>query len=97
MALNLGQAVLGAATTTGKPLCLDDAHLDQRFAPSIDRGTGFTTESLRAVPITTHDEFLGVLEVINKRGRTAFTDEDSGQLEVVATQAVGTIANSRLI
>lgn len=71
--------------------------LDPRFDNSIDRMTGFVTKSLLATPIQWHGKLLGVLEVINKRSGSKFSEDDERLLEIVANQATITVENSRLI
>ena len=65
--------------------------------PTNDRITGFTTRSILATPIKRRDELLGVLEVINKRDDSRFTETDGKLLEVVANQAAVGIENARLV
>lgn len=96
MALELGRGILGACAEGRKVLRVDHVSQDRRFDASIDRQTGFTTKSILAVPIIRRDELLGVLEVINKKGGSRFTHEDTTLLEVVATQAAVAIENARL-
>ena len=50
-----------------------------------------------ATPIRRRGDLLGVLEVINKRDGTSFTEDDSRLLEVVASQAAIAIGNIRLV
>jgi len=92
----MGQGILGHVASTGKALRVDDVRQDSRFDPSADRRTGFITRSVLAVPIPRRNEVLGVLEVINKRGGSAFTEDDALLLEVVASQAAVAIENCRL-
>ena len=97
LSLALGQGILGVVAATNTALRVDDAQQDPRFEPSIDRATGYTTQSIVAAPIRRRDQLLGVLEVINKRGGPQFTDEDTALLEVVANQAAIAIDNARLL
>ena len=92
----LGQGILGTVADTRLPLLVSDLAEDRRFDASIDRQTGFTTKSILAYPILRRDELLGVLEVINKKGRPSFTETDTRLLEVVATQAAVAIENAKL-
>lgn len=53
-----------------------------------DRQTGFTTRSVLCVPIIDPElgEAVGAVQVLNKLGENAFTDEDQQLLEDVAAQ-----------
>jgi len=55
------------------------------------------TRSLLATPIQWRGNLLGVLEVVNKRGDSGFTENDERLLEIVANQAAIAVENSRLV
>ena len=95
--LAMGQGVLGTVAASGKTLRVDDVTQDSRFDSSVDRKSGFITRSLLATPIQWRGNLLGVLEVVNKRGRPGFTENDERLLEIVANQAAIAMENSRLV
>ncbi len=95
--LNMGQGVLGVVAATGKTLRVNDVTQDTRFDSSVDRKSGFVTRSLLATPIQWRGTLLGVLEVVNKRGDSGFTENDERLLEIVANQAAIAVENSRLV
>ncbi|NQW24220.1 MAG: GAF domain-containing protein [SAR202 cluster bacterium] len=97
LTLDLGQGVLGSVAVSGNTLRIDDVDLDPRFDSSVDRTTGFVTKSLLAVPIQWQGKLLGVLEVVNKRGGSRFSENDERLLELVANQAAIAMENSRLV
>ena len=96
LTLTMGQGILGEVAASGKAIRVDDARRDQRFDSSVDRQTGFITKSILATPMLRREEILGVLEVINKKDGSSFTEEDSLLLEVVANQAAVAIENAKL-
>ena len=96
LTLAKGQGILGEVAETGRALMVDDVSQDPRFDVSFDRQSGFTTRCILATPIRRREELLGVLEVINKKDGTRFTEDDSHLLEVVANQAAIAIENARL-
>ena len=93
----MGQGILGEVAVTHTPIRVDDVSRDSRHESSVDQQTGFITRSILATPIKRRDDLLGVLEVLNKRDGTNFTEEDSQLLEVVANQAAIAIENARLV
>jgi len=96
LTLAMGQGILGEVAASGKAIRVDDARQDPRFDSFVDRQTGFTTKSILASPMLRREELLGVLEVINKKDGSCFTEEDSLLLEVVASQAAVAIENAKL-
>jgi phosphoserine phosphatase len=70
------RGIVGAAFKQGTLINVQDVQTDARFYSEIDRQTGFTTQTLLAVPLRGIDnEVIGVLELLNKRGGT-FTSTD---------------------
>jgi Nif-specific regulatory protein len=80
--LRLGEGVAGWVGQRGEPLRVDAG--DERWTGRIDAATGYSTRSLLCVPIRTpRAVIVGVLQVLNRRGRD-FTDDDLRDLELVA-------------
>jgi signal transduction histidine kinase len=96
--LRVGYGIAGYVAQTGKTLRIADAYADSRFEPEWDRLTGFLTRSMLATPLRNHlGATIGVLQVLNKRGRGEFTDDDEALLVALSTQAAIAIDNSRLV
>jgi signal transduction histidine kinase len=91
-----GTGVVGAVAERGEPVIVNDVRQDPRWFPGIDQDTDFRTEALLAAPLSTHDDVIGVLEVINKRDGSIFGDEDVQLLTTFAAQAAIAIENARL-
>lgn len=71
--LPYGIGIAGYVASTGLPLNITDAYLDDRFNPSIDKKTGYKTKSILCLPILNElGECVAVAEAINKLG-----DDDS--------------------
>ena len=96
LCFSIGQGIMGEVAETKEQLLIDDVPSDPRFDPSVDVKTGFTTRCILATPITRRDEFIGVLEVINKRDGGCFTEEDTHLLKIIANQAAIAVENARL-
>ena len=97
VSLAMGQGILGEVAATNSPILVDDARQDPRHESSVDQQSKFVTRSILATPIRRREDLLGVLEVINKKDGTFFTQDDSRLLEVVANQAAIAIGNIRLV
>ena len=81
--VKVGQGVAGRVAETGQPQRSGAA---PRFE-DIDRLTGYRTHSSLAVPLRDlGGRLFGVLQVLNRRGASAFGDEDEERLVAVASQ-----------
>ncbi len=91
-------SLAGTIYKTGQPLIVNDASHDPRHYDGVDACfNSFQTRSLLGVPLTVRDRSIGVLEVVNKRDRQPFGDEDVDILFALASQAAVAIENARLI
>ena len=97
LTLEMGQGVLGSVAASRKTLRIYDVALEPRFDSSVDKATGFVTSSLLATPIQWQGRLVRVLEVVNKRGGSRFSENDERLLEIVANQAAIAVENSRLL
>jgi signal transduction histidine kinase/GAF domain-containing protein len=87
--------IAGYVVTRGQSVIVNDVQHDGRFYPNTDRSTGYTTRRLLAVPLRGVGGIIGVIEVLNRRDNSPFTDEDRRLLEALADYAVIAIENSR--
>lgn len=62
-----GQGIAGDVLLSRMPVIVNDVRADERYDPSFDAKSGFTTRSMVCVPVSYKDRPLGVLQVINKR------------------------------
>ncbi len=92
----LDKGIVGHVATTGIPLIVNDAYADERFDPSFDKFTGFTTKSILCVPMFKADILIGVLEVINKNDGSNFDDTDIDLLQTIANEAAVAVKGSLL-
>lgn len=80
----------------GEVARVNDVMNDSRFTGTIDRISGFRTDNTLCVPVMLEDEIIGVIEVLNKKNRASFTDDDEQLLSVLASQAAVAVKNARL-
>ena len=93
--LNMGEGIAGWVAQNNTSLIVNDVEKDPRFFSEISVQIGYPTESILAVPMRLKDACIGVIEIINKKSRGAFTNEDLQLLELFAGQAALTIQNAK--
>jgi PAS domain S-box-containing protein len=93
--LKVGQGVVGWVVETGQSALVPDVSRDPRWYNKIDQGTGFVTRSILCVPLITHNEVIGAIELLNKHGGE-FTHADLQLLESIAAPVAIAIQNARL-
>lgn len=90
-------SVAGQVVQTGKPLVVPDVGRDSRSAyRQTDKQSGFVTRSIMAVPLIARGRVIGVLEAMNKREGSEFTDDDLELLTVLGDQAAVAVQNALL-
>jgi sigma-B regulation protein RsbU (phosphoserine phosphatase) len=72
--LDMGQGIAGWVAEHREPLIINDVKKDNRFFQDADKLTGFTTESIIAVPLIGRSGLIGVAEIINP-GKKDFDPE----------------------
>lgn len=92
--LKVGEGITGWAAREDRPLIVNNVPSDKRFNEELDRAHGFTTRSIACVPLTFSGRRLGLLEVINKRWDSVFTEQDLQVLISLAGHASASIHRS---
>src|SRR6516164_6235537 len=90
------RGIAGLVLGTGEAVRVDDVQSHPRFFGGIDAATGFTTRSVLCAPLTTYQGVIGVIQVLNRRGDRAFTDDDLAFLVALAGSVAVAIENARL-
>ncbi len=94
--LHMGEGVAGWVARSGTLVNVPTGTADPRFAPRVDRETGYRTESLLAVPVRDPGGgVVGVLQMLNKRGGT-FAIADEATLVALAARVADLLAVSSL-
>jgi len=94
--VQLGHGIAGHVAATGEALLINEAASDPRQAQDIAQALDFPVSSVLAVPMHLHGEVVGVVEALNKRGATPFTEDDAGLLAVIAQQAAMFLDSAQL-
>jgi Nif-specific regulatory protein len=95
--LNPGEGIAGWVALHSRSLIVNDTDTDSRFYPDISKSIGYPTYSILAVPMRIRDETVGVIEILNKKQKKYFTQEDLKWLEIFAVQAALAIENARYL
>jgi HD-GYP domain-containing protein (c-di-GMP phosphodiesterase class II) len=94
--VDIRNSIAGQVMRSGKPLIINDVKKDSNFRGQTDETTGFTTNSLIAVPLMIQQKTLGVLEVLNKLDGSNFNESDLQVMVPVGVTAAMAIENARL-
>jgi len=83
----LERGLAGYVARTGEVVRVEDASRDERFDPSADRATGYSTHSMLVAPIRedARAPVRGVVQLLNRHDGP-FDDEDERYLVALATQ-----------
>jgi HD-GYP domain-containing protein (c-di-GMP phosphodiesterase class II) len=95
--VKVGDGIAGTVAQTRESLMINDVAADKRFTAQVDQASGFVTKSVLCVPMLAAGELVGVIEVLNKKVATGFTEADKGLLESLGGLAALAIANARVV
>lgn len=90
-------SVAGWVINNQRPLIIQDAASDARVFREVDKKLNFQTSSLIAVPLLRNNKIIGVLEAVNKKSNSNYTEDDITILEMLAAQAAIAIENAQLV
>ena len=91
-----GSGLAGRVVRTREPLIIDDVTQNPEWFSQNDHQTGFITRTVLVVPLLVKENVTGVVEVINPRNGSLFTDDDRDLLVAFAAQAAIALENARL-
>lgn len=95
--MKIGEGIAGWVARNRKAAIVEDAQSDPRFCRQTDKKRGLTTRAIICVPLVYREELLGVLSVLNSRGKPFFDMEDLALMESFADLAAVAIIRSRLL
>jgi GAF domain-containing protein len=91
-----GQGIAGWVVEHGEPTVVESVREDDRFYADMDEATGLETRGMLALPLKVHGQTIGVVELINKRDGSPFSDMDKELAGALVDQAAIAIDNARL-
>jgi putative nucleotidyltransferase with HDIG domain len=94
----LNEGIAGWVASRRRGLIVTDVRKDRRYYREVSEKTGFETRSILSVPMITKGRLIGVIELLNKKGRAdgRFTKADLDLLNGLAAQAAVAIENAGL-
>lgn len=92
----VGQGISGWVAKYGVPVIVPDAQKDPRFNHSVDDKTSFVTKSVICVPLKIEDKVTGILQSLNKKDGSTFSNDDLAIFESLASIAAIAIENAQL-
>lgn len=95
--LKKGEGIAGWVAEHGVPVKIDDAARDPRWSSKVAVRVSYPTRNLLCVPIFSKGAIIGVLQVLNKRGRKPFSDKDVRLLESIAAPTAVSLENAMLL
>ena len=93
--LKMGQGIAGLVAKTGEPMLIADAQQDNRWMREISDRIDYVTRSMACVPLKINQRTIGVVQVINKRDQTQFSEADMDVLEEFSSLAALAIGSAR--
>jgi GAF domain-containing protein len=79
--------IAGWVLVTRQPLVVEELENDPRFAREAAESTGFVPKGIMAVPLLYEDRALGVLEVLDRPAKAAFSLAEMELLGLFANEA----------
>jgi len=91
-----GKGFVGFAVKTDSLININDAQSDPKFFAEVDNITGIKTKTCLTVPLKIEDKLIGAVQVINKKSKDRFDEEDEIFLQEFAHLAGIALNNARL-
>ena len=94
----VGVGIAGDVARTRTVANVANAYAEPRFNQDFDKQTGFRTRSVLCMPLSgSHQELLGVIQVLNKKSCTGFNQEDESLLEGLTAHISVALERAQLI
>jgi signal transduction histidine kinase len=95
--LKIGEGLAGYVAETGEVLNIKDVRIDERFEPSFDKITGYTTKNMLVFPIKNRqEEIVGVLQLLNSL-MGEFSDQEKMFLNAISLNVSFALENASLV
>ncbi len=94
----LGTGIAGSVALSGKSTIINQADVkNSGIYKEIDKKSGFRTKNLLCVPLRVKERIIGVVEVVNRREKEGFDEDDISLLEGFANEAAIAIERAKLM
>ncbi len=81
-----GSGLIGKAASVVQAIVVEDATAEPQFDPGVDGRVGMEMKSFLIMPVSHQGRLLGMLQLINRQNRPAFTTGDGDVVAYVAEQ-----------
>lgn len=92
-----GVGIEGVVTKTGKSIVIEDTAKDARYEGCVFDEGGFVTKTMLCVPLNNLKDVIGCVQLVNKKGKGRYSEEDLVLAERMASLAAITIDEKGLI
>ena len=89
-----GSGIIGQVAKTRKFDLSQNVEAREMYGREVQKATGEPAKSLLSVPLISNDNVLGVIQVMNKKRRETFSQDDAHLLEALSTGAALAIQNA---
>ena len=92
------EGIAGMVFRTGMPEIVPDAQIDARHFRKVDEVTGAVTHDMITIPLKQWEGApIGVIQVMNKRGKEFLNRDDLAILTIISAMAAVAIEHTRLV
>ncbi|MBF0193999.1 MAG: response regulator [Magnetococcales bacterium] len=95
--LPAGKGIVGQTIIKGKPQVVHNVKNNDDFTDSVDKASGFDTESILCSPLIVQGKVIGAMEILNRRGAGQFTNQDIIVLDALCSICSLAIHNAKEI
>lgn len=92
----VGIGIVGWVAEHKRPAMVNDVRKDSRYSSVLEKEYGLRPQSVVSVPLKRGNRFIGVLEAVNKKGTTPFTEEDLDIFLALGNHIAAAFENARL-
>lgn len=96
MKIPVGLGIVGWVAENKRPVVSNDVRHDPRYSAELEKKYGLKPRSVMSIPLRRGNRFIGVLEAVNRRGKTPFTAEDLDIFLALGNHIAAAIENARL-
>ena len=92
--ISVNEGIAGQTYSSGEPYISEDVSGNGTFLQSVDERTQYKSVSIIAAPIKIQNAVIGILELVNCKGRVNYDREDLDLLEIFAGYTANLMENS---
>ncbi len=87
MKIEMGQGIAGFSALNNCLIAVSDVQKDPRFFKEISHKIGYETRSIASSPVFSNNITLGIIELINKKEKSSFDEDDISILRFISEKA----------